>query len=374
MTLAERIRPTSTLRDERNAAVLGLSLGVAFSICFVTGLLSHLIQHPPSWFVWPARPAGLYRLTQGAHIATGIASVPLLLAKLWVVYPKLFQRPAVQSTAHALERISLVPLIGGGIFQLTTGIANISQWYPWPFGFRTAHYYVAWITMGALVVHVAAKWTTTRGALARSEEPRPATSSDSSLDRRGFLLTVFGASGLLTLFSVGQTFSPLERLALLAPRRPSVGPQGFPVNRTARGVGVVDLAQDPDYHLSIEGNVARPLQLALAELDALPQHDATLPISCVEGWSTSQRWQGVRIRHLLELAGANPDAEVTVHSLQRGRSSQLNHAHAQDLDTLLARRVNGEILHLDHGFPIRLIGPNRPGTMQTKWVSRLVVH
>jgi len=31
-------------------------------VCFVTGLLSHLIQQPPGWFSWPARPAGLYRL------------------------------------------------------------------------------------------------------------------------------------------------------------------------------------------------------------------------------------------------------------------------------------------------------------------------
>ena len=44
-----------------------------------------------------------------------------------------------------------------------------------------------------------------------------------------------------------------------------------------------------------------------------------------------------------------------------------------DADTLLALRLNGEPLHLDHGFPVRLIGPNRPGVMQTKWVGRLVV-
>jgi DMSO/TMAO reductase YedYZ molybdopterin-dependent catalytic subunit len=30
-------------------------------------------------------------------------------------------------------------------------------------------------------------------------------------------------------------------------------------------------------------------------------------------------------------------------------------------------------LHLDHGFPVRLIAPNRPGVMQTKWVAALRV-
>jgi DMSO/TMAO reductase YedYZ molybdopterin-dependent catalytic subunit len=41
--------------------------------------------------------------------------------------------------------------------------------------------------------------------------------------------------------------------------------------------------------------------------------------------------------------------------------------------TLLALRVGGEQLHLDHGFPVRLIAPNRPGVLQTKWVSKVVV-
>jgi DMSO/TMAO reductase YedYZ molybdopterin-dependent catalytic subunit len=51
--------------------------------------------------------------------------------------------------------------------------------------------------------------------------------------------------------------------------------------------------------------------------------------------------------------------------------SVLNHAHSQDADTLLALRVNGEELHIDHGYPVRLIAPNAPGVMQTKWVQKL---
>ncbi len=370
--MSSRIAFRSSLHDERVAATLGIALGVAFSICFVTGLLSHLIQHPPGWFLWPSRPAGLYRVTQGVHVASGIASIPLLLAKLWVVYPKLFDRPAFTGAAHFLERVSLVPLIGGGLFQLSSGVANIDQWYPWPFGFRVAHYWVAWITIGGLVIHVAAKWHVTRAALVR----RSADSGDraNGADRRAFLGTIFGTGALLTLFSVGQTVRPLERLALLAPRRPSVGPQGFPVNRSAHGVGVVDAARDPDYRLTVDGRVERPLSLSLAELVSMPQHEATLPIACVEGWSTSQTWRGVRVRDLLERAGAPRDAEVTVHSLQGGYAAELNRLHAHDRDTLLALAVNGDTLHLDHGYPCRLIGPNRPGTMQTKWVARLAVH
>ena len=35
--------------------MLGIALGVSFAVCFVTGLLSHLIQDPPSWFQLAAR-------------------------------------------------------------------------------------------------------------------------------------------------------------------------------------------------------------------------------------------------------------------------------------------------------------------------------
>jgi len=122
--------------------------------------------------------------------------------------------------------------------------------------------------------------------------------------------------------------------------------------------------------------VRTPLSFSLAELRALPHHGATLPIACVEGWSASRTWQGIRVRDLLARAGAREGASVRVESLQARFSyatSELTAAQADDVDTLLALRVEGEELHLDHGFPIRLIAPNRPGVEQTKWVTRLVV-
>jgi DMSO/TMAO reductase YedYZ molybdopterin-dependent catalytic subunit len=370
-----RLRFRSALHDERTAAWLGLALGVSFTVCFVTGIWSHLQQDPPSWFDPFARPAGLYRVTQGLHVATGIASIPLLLAKLWVVYPKLFERPVFTNAASLLERISVVPLVGGAIFMLFTGFANVNLWYPWPFNFRASHYWVAWITIGALVVHVGAKAAVTRRALA-SASTAGVTPADDAPSRRAFLGLVGGAAGVLTLLTVGQTVWPLRKLAVLAPRRPDTGPQGFPVNRSAVAAGVVQSARDPGYRLVVEGDVRRPLSLSLDDLRALPHRTATLPIACVEGWSASRTWRGVAVRDLLDRAGAPPHARVRVQSLQQRlayASSDLSSNQARDPDTLLALEVDGEVLHLDHGYPVRLIGPNRPGVHQTKWVTRLRV-
>lgn len=369
---------TSPIRDERTAAVLGSALGIGFAVCFLTGVLSHLIQDPPSWFLWTSRPAGLYRLTQGTHVVLGLALIPILLAKIWTTYPHLFSWPPVRSIAHGLERLALLPLLGGGLFLVFTGLGNINIWRPWNFGFRDGHYWAAYLTMGAMVIHLAAKWATTRLALTDPTALgiEPADGRSDGLDRRSFLTSVMATSGAIALFSAGQTVEPLRRLALLVPRRPDIGPQGFPVNRTAASVGLTDVDLSA-YRLVVDGPaVERRLELTLDDLRAMPQREAELPIACVEGWSSSQRWRGVPVRDLLDQAGAGDEVDVKVVSIQessRLKSSELNRWHAGDRDTLLALEVNGEPLAPDHGFPLRLIGPNRPGVMQTKWVGRLEV-
>jgi len=365
----------SALHETRSAAVLGMALGISFGTCFATGLLSHLIQHPPGWFTWPSRPAGLYRVTQGVHVVTGFVSIPLLLAKLWTVFPRFWTWPAVRNVAHAVERLTLVPLVGGAVFLLYSGVANVARFYPWPFFFPSAHYWTAWVTIGAMVAHVGAKATLTRDALRRS--PPAELAPAPRADRRAFLLGVAATSGIVGLTTIGATVGPLSSLAILGQRRPSVGPQGLPVNKTAAGAGVRRLATDPAYRLVVEGAVGNRLELSLDELRALDAREVELPIACVEGWSRSARWTGVPVRVLLATAGAAPGASVLVESLQRGgryRTSTLNHLHAGDPDTLLAYAIGDEALHLDHGYPLRLIGPNRPGVMQTKWVARLVVR
>lgn len=378
----------SPLRDERIAAILGAALGSLFTICFLTGLYSHLHQHPVSWLPVPARPAGLFRITQGVHVAAGIASLPVLLAKLWLVWPRFVSFPPARRLTDLVERAGLLPLVAGGIFMVFSGIANIAQWYPWHFSFPAAHFWAAWVTIGAMVAHIGAKWAISRRSLARSAH-RPAlvaadpilgTSAEevhAGLTRRGLLGTVAAAAGALTVATVGQTFAPLRRLALLAPRDPQHGPQGHPVNRSAANAGVVSSATSDAFRLVVSGRVARPLTLSLADLAGVATHEATLPIACVEGWSYSATWRGVRVRDLMAMAGAAAGASVRIESLETVspyRTSYLDPAQAHDRDTLLATHIDGQPLGLDHGFPLRLIGPGRPGVGQTKWVTGVVVE
>ncbi len=366
----------SRLRSQRLTSQLGLALAISFSVCFVTGLVSHFIQHPAWWTVWPSRPVSLYRVTQGVHVATGLATIPLLGAKLWSVYPRLYVWPPARDVAHAIERASIAVLVSSALFQLVTGLLNISLWYsPMPFFFTTAHYWTAWIVIGALLAHVGVKLPVVRKALSRPWSA--SVDAGAGLTRRGLLVAAGGAVAAVTLATVGQTVRPLQPISVLAPRRPDTGPEGLPVNKSAASAGVLAAARDPAYRLEVRGPSAT-LALSLTDLGALPQHTASLPITCVEGWSASAEWTGVRLRDLIALTGADPeDAVVRVESLQTGgmfRAATVAGPHVRDPLTLIALQLGGQPLHIDHGYPCRLIAPNRPGVMQTKWLSRITVE
>lgn len=355
---------------------VGLWLGIAFSVCFVTGLISHGIQHPPSWFVWPSRPVSLYQLTQGTHVITGIAAIPLLLAKLWSVYPKLFSKPVVRSPIHAIERGSILVLSGSAIFELVSGLFNVFQNYPWPFYFPTVHYAVAWLAIGSILVHVAVKLPIIRAGLGEKPAAEPTTDADRpfGLTRQGFLRTTWLTVGVATVVTAGSTVPFLRGVSALATRS-LTGPQGLPVNRTAANADVHKGATDPAWRLEIVAP-ASIHRFSLADLRAMPQTTADLPIACVEGWSASASWTGVPVADLLRAVGSPPGTPVRVTSLERGSiygSSTLPGEHTKDPLTLLALRVNGAELDLDHGFPCRIIAPTRPGVLQTKWVARLEV-
>ena len=364
----------SRLHHPAVAARVGAWLGICLFLAFATGLVSHLAQQPDSWL--PSRPVWGYRVTQGLHVAAGTACVPLLLVKLWTVYPRFWIRPPRlrrDLLLHAAERASVGVLVAAVVFQLATGLANVTTWYPWSFSFRATHFAVAWVTVGALVVHIAVKLPVVRAALAGpADEGEP---PGSGLSRRGLVRTAGVASVAAVLLTAGGTVPWLRRVSVFSARS-GEGPQGVPINKSARAAGVTASATDPTYRLEI-GYADRSASLTRADLLAMTQRTAGLPIACVEGWSAHGEWTGVRLRDLLDLVGAPRGSAVTVSSLQEHGPFRVTRLPAQFADddlTLLALGLDGEALSIDHGYPARLIAPNRPGVLQTKWVSRLEVE
>jgi DMSO/TMAO reductase YedYZ molybdopterin-dependent catalytic subunit len=393
------------LRGPWFTSVLGVVLLGGITVLFVTGLVSYAAYNPnlspvndmtPDkgllgfyLFSWPTNPSWLYRLTQGVHVTLGITLIPVLLAKLWSVVPKLFALPPARSLAHALERISLLLLVGGALFEFTTGVLNIQLDYIFPGSFYPLHFYGAWVFFAAFVAHAVLRVPAALRNLRRlrdehtSEEgelvsPDPA---QPTVSRRGALGAVGGGSLLLFATTAGRSFDgPLRETAVLAPHggpEPGSGPGGFQINKTAEAVGI-DMRETAEetWRLVVEGR-GRTVRLSRGELLELPLHRAALPIACVEGWSTSdQWWRGVRLRDLARLVGYEEGAapDVLVESLQRHgafRHAALRYNQVRDPRSLLALFANGEDLTPDHGYPARIIVPAAPGVLNTKWVARM---
>jgi DMSO/TMAO reductase YedYZ molybdopterin-dependent catalytic subunit len=392
--------------------VLGLALLIALPLVIFTGLLDYIAYAPRfgqaqpvhvGWLRlpyvdWPTRPSWLFRLTQGLHVVLGLTIIPIVLGKLWSVIPKLFEWPPVKSPAQAIERISLALLVGGILFEIATGVLNIQYDYVFGFNFYTAHYYGAWVFIAAFVVHVALKLPVMRRGLAsrsfRREmrtpvtETRPEARADDNglvavspdaptMSRRGALALVGGGSLLLLVLSAGQTLGgPVRSLALLLPRGRSYGegPNAFQVNKTAFAAGIDPRRTGAGWRLALIGPGGMQVRLSRTALLAMPQHTATLPIACVEGWSTTQTWTGVRLADLATLARCADPAWAHVASLQSGGSFNEATLQANQVlagDALLALRVNGADLSLDHGYPARIIVPALPGVHNTKWVRAI---
>ena len=393
--------------------MLASVLLVGLTLVTVTGLLSYAAYDPQlggsndqtpeagllrayAAFDWPTSPVWLYRVNQGAHVLLGLALVPVVLAKLWSVAPKLFEWPPVRSPAQAVERVSIALLVGSILFLVVTGAMNVQYDYAWGFSFYTGHFYAAWVFIAAFTTHIAIKLPTLVRSLRRdgivaplrvptsetvAEQPDPdelvpPDPAPATISRRGALALVGGSSlGVLAL-TVGQSIDPVRRTALLAPRGQVLGggPNDFQINTTFASTRIDPVATGDDWRLRLVGVDGDEVLLRRAELLALPLRTARLPIACVEGWSTSQSWTGVPLRALAAAVRSEDAASVLVESLQASgafSTMSLTDSQLRAPRTLLALRVNGADLSLDHGFPARMIIPAAPGVRNTKWVATI---
>ncbi|MCW2521613.1 MAG: sulfite oxidase-like oxidoreductase [Mycobacterium sp.] len=405
-----RIRWRSPLRGPWLTSVFGVVLLVVLPIVIITGLLSYIAYGPrfgmaipgdvgwlklPS-FDWPSNPKWLYRLTQGLHVGLGLIMIPVVLAKLWSVIPRLFTWPPARSAANVLERVSLLMIVGGVLFEIVTGVLNIQYDYIFGFSFYTAHYFGAWVFIAGFVAHVAIKLPimirslrsrSFAGVLRTSRAdtvPEPldeyglvATDPDApTLSRRGILAVVGGGALLVAVLTAGQTIGGWTRhLAVLLPRGRSYGngPNDFQINRTA-AIAHIDPALTGDrWRLQLLGG-PQPLMLDRGILAAMPHHTVELPIACVEGWSTVETWTGIRLADLAAAAGRPEPGSAVVSSLERFGAfnyARLQRNQVRNPDALLAFQVNGADLSLDHGYPARIIVPALPGVHCTKWVASI---
>jgi sulfane dehydrogenase subunit SoxC len=151
------------------------------------------------------------------------------------------------------------------------------------------------------------------------------------------------------------------------------------------------------WRLHIDGAVARPLELSLTELRAMPSVTRAVTMECagngralleprpasqpwlVEAVGTGE-WTGVPLAALLEHAGLENDAiEILFTGADRGFEGGVEQSYeravpiadATDGDVLAAYELNGAPLPPQHGFPLRLVVPGWYGMTNVKWLAAI---
>jgi hypothetical protein len=409
---AFRVRLVSPSRNPRTAVAVGRLLGTAFILCFLTGIYSHFIQDPLPGMHFLTRPVWLYQVTQGIHITAGIACFPLIFAKLYSIFPLLFQTPPLKGFLHLLERGSIALFVASSLVEITTGLLNTFQWYAlFPFPFRQTHFTLSFIVIGSLAIHIGVKlpiitkYWRKQDAYDFSGEVRPLPEEEPddlarlplpavgigitsrifawidkapepkkpSVSRRGFFVTLGVASATVVGLTVGQSARPFSFLNFFAPRKAGTGPDALPVNRTAHAAKVLESATSPDWRLAVSSDTLSRA-FTRAELEAMPQYTVELPIACVEGWSQMASWKGPRLKDLMDSVNANHGVSIRATSLEQHSQyaiMEMGPEWVRDDLTLIALEVDGQKLDIDHGYPARMIAAARPGVLQTKWLSKI---
>jgi DMSO/TMAO reductase YedYZ molybdopterin-dependent catalytic subunit len=167
------------------------------------------------------------------------------------------------------------------------------------------------------------------------------------------------------IFRPGARNAPSARLVAAGAR--------FPSYFIADQVPVWDEAARGVWRLEVSGLVARPRQLTLDELKALPRTEARLEHFCVEGWSAVAVRTGVRLSDLARHVGVSPDARyVDFQSFDDDYHESWDIESAMHSQTLIVYGQDGELLSPEYGAPARVYSPVKLGYKCTKYLTRVV--
>ncbi len=205
---------------------------------------------------------------------------------------------------------------------------------------------------------------------------RTATAEGTPVGRRVFLAMVgLGAAGVVAGSRVQSGMDALLRpvtgtSGALAGLLPAA--DGFRLYTVTSGY---PWRSPADYRLTVGGLVERPLELTLADLQALPATRLVRPFQCVTGWRVpGVHWQGVALSHLLDMAGVKPEGRaLRFTSFDGVYTESLTIAQARRPDVIAAYDMLGGPVTRDHGGPVRLYVAPMYGYKSLKWLQSITV-
>jgi len=308
-----------------------------------TGLLA--------WVLTEAQAAPLYV----AHRVLGLALVVALVAKYGIASASIRRRlgraldPSVALSVLAGLALAATLALGLG---WTLGAVSFDTW---GYSALNIHVFLGLGLFALVAAHAALRW-----------------------ERRPSLIRLAGRRNALRLAGIGivaAVATPLlerfadQRRATGSKHAASFSGNGFPL--TIWNFDSIPEIRPEAWRIRIDGAVTLPSSFTYAELVALPRSDRVAVIDCTGGWWSEQRWRGARIGELLARCGPREDATAATVISVTGHRWTFPLAEVED--ALLATHVGDEVLSAGHGFPARLVVPERRGFQWIKWVERIEI-
>ena len=141
------------------------------------------------------------------------------------------------------------------------------------------------------------------------------------------------------------------------------------------------------YRLDIKGLVDNPMSLSYKDILAYPAVTEVVLLICPSVFEDNAEWTGVPVWAILQEASIKPGATNVVFKAIESPVSTSNpgigHTRYSAIlpieeiigndSIFLAYTVNGQILPLEHGYPIRLVAKDSLGFDWVKWVEIIEV-
>jgi DMSO/TMAO reductase YedYZ molybdopterin-dependent catalytic subunit len=131
-----------------------------------------------------------------------------------------------------------------------------------------------------------------------------------------------------------------------------------------------------NWRLVVDGLVGRPLSIPLPVLKSIPHRVQITRHDCVEGWSAIGKWHGLELSRILDAAGLSTRAKYIVfHCADRFGDKpyyeSIDLVDAFHPQTIVAWGMNGHLLPVANGAPLRLRVERQLGYKHAKYVQRI---
>jgi DMSO/TMAO reductase YedYZ molybdopterin-dependent catalytic subunit len=129
-----------------------------------------------------------------------------------------------------------------------------------------------------------------------------------------------------------------------------------------------------NYTLLVDGKVSAPRSYNYSEIvDDHPHYRKVVTLNCVEGWSVTILWDGIRVRDLLDDVGYDPEAKTIIFYAADGYYTSFPLSYILDNDIMLAFAMNNVTLPPERGYPFQLVAEGKWGYKWIKWVTHIEV-